>query len=219
MNLATSLPSTAPWLDRRSMVVFLRHGERVSLASDALPGRDAPLTPQGLRDSQALGAMLADRLGVVRSSPVPRCVNTALAIQTGASRQPDVEHDRTLGDPGAFVTDPTRAMESLVAIGLKPTARRLGSGEQLPGFDDPDAAAARLLERVIPLLTDGGSSTHLMITHDLIISVLLARVGGPKFACIDWPEYLHGIVLWNASGACRMQYSGMSGLVSPRLLR
>jgi len=200
MNLGASLPSSLPWLERRTMVVFMRHGERVSLASDELPEPDAPLTTRGLQDSHTLGAMLADRLGVVRSSPVPRCVDTALAIQKGARRQLDVEGDRTLGDPGALVTDPTRAMESLVAIGLKPTARRLGAGEQVAGFDDPDVASARLLERALQLLVGGGSSTHLLITHDLILFVLLARIGGPKFAEIDWPGYLHGLVLWNESG-------------------
>lgn len=207
MNIAANLASVAPWREGRSIVVFLRHGERESVPSHEFPRHDAPLTHNGRRDAQSLGLRLGTRLGSVRTSPVPRCVETARAVLVGAGRSPEVHEDRVLGEPGAFVLDGDRAMAALVELGFHPAARRLGEGEKLPGFADPDAASGQMIALATSLLAGGQPAVHVLVTHDLIMSTLIARIWGRALVEAEWPGYLDGIALWVAGSGYMVQYS------------
>lgn len=217
MNIAGDLASVAPWREGRSIVVFLRHGERESVPSHEFPRHDAPLTHDGRRDAQSLGVKLGTRLGSVRSSPVPRCVDTARAVLVGAGRPTDVHEDRVLGDPGAFVLDGDRAMAALVELGFHPAAKRLGGGEQLPGFADPDAASGQMIALATSLLAGRPPAVHVLVTHDLILSTLVARIWGRALAEAEWPGYLHGVALWASGGCYMVQYSKTECAVPSRL--
>lgn len=218
MNIAAGLASVAPWRERRGLVVFLRHGERESVPSHEFPRHDAPLTDDGKRAAESLGLLLRGRLGAVRSSPVPRCVETAKAVLAGAGRSGELHEDRLLGDPGAFVLDGEVAMSALVDLGFHPAARRLGEGEKLPGFADPDVASRQMIASAISLLAGGSPGVHILVTHDLILSTLMARVLGRALAEAEWPGYLHGIALWATGHGFMTQYSTMSCPIPDRLV-
>ncbi len=218
MNIATDLAFVPPWREQRGLVVFLRHGERESVASHEFPRQDAALTDNGRRAAEALGLLLRGRLGTVRSSPVPRCVETAKAVRFGAGRSAELQEDRMLGDPGAFVLDGEVAMSALMDLGFHPAARRLGEGEQLPGFADPDAASRQMIASAISLLAGGSPGVHILVTHDLILSTLMARVLGRALAETEWPGYLHGIALWSTGHGFMIQYATMSCPIPDRLI-
>ncbi|MBM3856145.1 MAG: histidine phosphatase family protein [Verrucomicrobia bacterium] len=218
MNIAADLASLAPWREGRNIVVFLRHGERESVPSHEFPRHDAPLTDDGKRAAESLGMQFGARLGSVRSSPVPRCVETARALLVGAGKPAAPHEDRLLGDPGAFVLDGDRAMATLVDLGFHPAAKRLGEGERLPGFVDPDAASRQMLALAVSLLVGGPPGVHVLVTHDLILSTLVARVWGRALAEAEWPGYLHGAALWMAGGSYVAQYSTMACSIPGRLV-
>jgi hypothetical protein len=96
----------------------------------------------------------------------------------GAQAMRTPVHDRLLGDPGAFVVDGDLAMSELVARGFHPAARQLGLGEQLPGFANPDLATTQLLTLARSLLRALPLGVHLLVTHDLILSTMVARIRG-----------------------------------------
>lgn len=196
MNFALDLMELRAWRDRAGLVLFVRHGERESVPSHEFPRHDAPLTANGWREAESLGVMLSDRLGTVRSSPVPRCVATASAVIAGAKRRCAPEHDRLLGDPGAFVVDGDLAMSELVARGFHSAARQLGNGEAVPGFANPDLATSQLLGLAHSLLRADPFGVHLLVTHDLILATMAARIRGTALEEQEWPGFLHGLAMW-----------------------
>lgn len=103
MNIASNIIKLDAWRERSGLVVFIRHGERESVPSGELPRHDAPLTENGRRAAESLGTLLRDRLGAVRSSPVPRCVDTALAVISGAQRASVPHHDHLLVTPAPML--------------------------------------------------------------------------------------------------------------------
>lgn len=218
MNIASDIVTLKAWCDRRGLVAFVRHGERESVASHEFPRHDAPLTDSGRRAAESMGQLLKDRLGAVRTSPVPRCVDTALAVITGARHAGTPTHDRVLGDPGAFVVDGERAMSELVNRGFHPAARRMGNGEQLPGFEDPDRATQQLLALAHSLLVDEPSRVHVLVTHDLVLSTMAARIRGVALEEREWPGYLHGLAVWRDSSQLVSRYASVEHAVPNRLV-
>ncbi|MCL4221927.1 MAG: histidine phosphatase family protein [Phycisphaerales bacterium] len=218
MNIAADIAGLSAWRDRRGLVVFVRHGERESVPSHEFPRHDAPLTEDGRRAAESLGALLGDRLGAVRSSPVPRCVDTALALIAGARRVGAPTHDQLLGDPGAFVVDGERAMAELVRRGFHPAARQLGNGAQLPGFADPDRATQQLLALAHSLLAAEPSRVHVLVTHDLILSTMVARVRGVALEEREWSGYLHGLAVWRDNLQLVSRYAAVEQAVPERLM-
>ena len=218
MNIASDIAELGAWRDRRGLVVFVRHGERETGPSHAVPRHDAPLTESGRRAAESMGQLLEGRLGAVRSSPVPRCVDTALAVIAGAKHASAPIHDRLLGDPGAFVVDGECAMAELVSRGFHPAARQLGNGEQLPGFADPDRATQQLLALAHSLLAAEPSRVHVLVTHDLILSTMVARVRGVALEGREWPGYLHGLAVWRDKLQLVSRYAAVEHAVPNRLV-
>jgi len=109
-------------------------------------------------------------------------------------------------------------MSSLVDLGFHPAAWRLGNGEQLPGFADPDLATTRLLAVVQSLLTAEPSGVHILVTHDLVLSTMVARIRGTALEKSEWPGYLHGLAVWLDDRQLVSQYAGIEYPVPQRLL-
>lgn len=218
MNIATDIMDLPAWRDRIGLVVFIRHAERESVPSYEFPRHDAPLTANGRREAESMGSLFADRLGAVRCSPVPRCVDTASAVLAGAKATRTPVHDRLLGDPSAFVVDGELAMSEVVARGLHPAARQLGLGEQMPGFSNPDLATMQLITLARSLLRAEPPAVHLLVTHDLVLSTMVARIRGIALdEKSEWPGYLHGVAVWLDDQQLLSRYGGHQRAVPHRL--
>jgi broad specificity phosphatase PhoE len=123
-----------------------------------------------------------------------------------------------LGDPGAFVLDGNLAMATLERYGLYPAVRRLGDGERLPGFADPDVAASRVLALARSLLEEEPTQVHCLVTHDLILSALVGRLRGVGLTETEWPGYLHGVIVSEDSGSLTAKYGSAEYSIPERLL-
>ena len=132
-----------------SAAVLLRHSVRGPLPSgDA--GNAVPLTRDGVRLARCLGKVLGDRLRTLHASPLPRCVQTAEALRSGAEVDTPIVSDRLLGDPGVHVVDACRAWSNWEALGHGAIVQSLVSGSPaLPGMADPDRAARRLVRHML----------------------------------------------------------------------
>ncbi len=218
MTIIHDITHSTPWRNHRCCVAFVRHGEREPVPPDKYPPYDSPLTDNGRCEAVAFGRALGDRLGLIRSSPVPRCMDTARAILNGAGRANAPMQDRLLGDPGVFVTDPDLAMSELTARGFLAAARDLGNGVHIPGFEQPDNGACRLLALAMSLLVQTSSYIHLCVTHDLVLSTLIARLRGRPLDETEWPSYLHGVVVWNEHSRLFAFYNGEPFPIPNRLI-
>lgn len=202
-------PSMTRWLDEAPadvpVVVLLRHSVRGPLPrNDA--GNAVPLTRDGVRLARRLGAVLGDRLRTLHASPLPRCVQTAGALRSGAEVDVPIVSDRLLGDPGVYVADTRRAWSNWEVLGHEAIVQSLVSGRPtLPGMANPDPAA-RLLVRHMLAVAGDRPGLHLFITHDFVITVTVARLLGEPFGREDWPWYLEGAFFRQAGGCISTAY-------------
>jgi hypothetical protein len=153
----TEWPSALPALPAalphdRPVALLLRHGERPAIPAGET-GADLPLTPRGRAQAEALGRALRSDLRGLHTSPVRRCSETAEAIRTGAGAPIPIVPDRTLGDPGIFVSDPERAWVHWRALGHEQVLEHLAWHlSVLPGLADPILAARALAAHLLAIL-------------------------------------------------------------------
>ena len=206
-------PSTTRWLAETPadapVAVLLRHSVRGPLPSgDA--GNAVPLTRDGARLARCLGGVLGDRLRALHVSPLPRCVQTAEALRSGAEVDVPIVTDRLLGDPGVYVLDARRAWFNWEALGHEAVVQSLvAGGPALPGMADPDRAARRLVRHMLATAGDR-PGLHLFITHDFVITVTVARLLGEPLGREDWPWYLEGAFFRRAGGWISTAYRDRS---------
>ena len=188
--------------------LVVRHAEREDIPAGTF-GHDVNLTAEGDRAAEQLGTALSEaRALTVLSSPVPRCVQTALAMLRGAGSLAKVVTDQRLGGPGAFVADAEVAGPLFLELPIPKIARRqLQDASPLPGMRPTSEGVKILLELVTSPLGKNGR-LHVFVTHDIILSVLVASIFHSSLEETDWPGYLEGLLLWRSSGRLHFCWKG-----------
>jgi broad specificity phosphatase PhoE len=180
----------------RCAALVLRHAERPEFSGDDA-GNDIALTDAGSTAARKLGETLGNRILSIHSSPVRRCVQTALAIADGAALSLPIKQSELLGDPGAFVLDGERAMTNWHRLGNLGVIRHLAtSNVVLPGMR-PAEEAVRLLRDWISTQLNGVHGLHLFITHDAVLAPLAARLTGSFVEDLHYPGFLGGMAIWH----------------------
>ncbi|MBK7760582.1 MAG: histidine phosphatase family protein [Deltaproteobacteria bacterium] len=176
-----------------TMLLLVRHADRGPIPPGD-PGNDLPLLPEGVERARALGRVIGGRLGLLRSSPVPRCAQTAAAIAAGAAQSPAIVLDTHLGDPGVYVEQGGAGLGAWQAIGHERVVEHIIAGVRLPGLADPLPASRRLYEHLVT--TAGGApGVHVYVTHDLLVAAAAAHWLGVPLTRADWPVFLEALVL------------------------
>ena len=149
-----------------SCQVFLaRHGRTFLNAESRLRGlADPPLDDVGVDQAAHMGATLANK-GILRvlSSPLQRARNTALTVASLLRLEATVDPRLNDRDYGPW----TGHLKSDVIA-------EWGSVDSAPGVEPVES----VLERVWPLFEwlKGDSITTVLVTHDAVISAVLARI-------------------------------------------
>ena len=195
--------------DGAAVALALRHAER-----EAIPpcgyGNDVPLTRHGITSSRRLGEPLSFRpVAVVRTSPLPRCVQTAENIIAGAGWDAVALPDQRLGAPGPFVVESELAGPLFLDIGPKGVVER-----QLADARPPDGirSAAEGVRLLLDLLTPHPETQRrlgLFVTHDAVLAVLVGSLYGLHVGEFAWPDYLDALVLWRDSDRLRFRWRGL----------
>lgn len=207
----TEWPSALPALPAalphdRPVALLLRHGERPAIPAGET-GADLPLTPRGRAQAEALGRALRSDLRGLHTSPVRRCRETAAAIRTGAGAPIPIVPDRTLGDPGIFVSDPERAWVHWRTLGHEQVLEHLAwHPSALPGFADPILAARALAAHLLAILDACPPGLHIFVTHDAILLPALARLSSAVSDSTWWPHFLEAAAFWRGAGAPELAY-------------
>ena len=194
--------------------LVIRHAEREEIPAGTF-GHDVNLTAEGTRAAEELGAALSGgRTLSVLSSPAPRCVQTGQALLRGAGLLAEVHTDRRLGNPGAFIVDPEIAGPLFLELPIPEIAcRQLHYSSSLPGMRPTSEGVEILLDLVTsPLGNDG--QIHVFVTHDIILSVLVASIFRSSLEETGWPDYLEGLLLWRAAGRFRLHWKGIETISS-----
>lgn len=188
------------------VALIVRHAKRGQIPSGEF-GANVPLTAQGVADAQRLGTVLRsvrEQVSTV-SSPVLRCVQTAEAILRGGGLPGDTALDRKLGDPGPFVVDPEVSGSLFLQIGILEIVRRqLGDADPPAGMRPTEEGIELLLSLTTDNLENHGR-LNVYVTHDAVLSVLVATLFRSPLETTGWPQYLEGLLLWRTSG--RLHFS------------
>ena len=192
-----------------AVAIVMRHAEREEIPPGEF-GIDIPLTKRGIAEAARLGSLLSARGPVcVMSSPVPRCVETAEAVLLGADSAGEATLDRRLGDPGPFVVDPAVAGALFLETGILDIVRRQLSGRKPPaGMRETSEGVDLLLDAADDAMRSG-SRLNILVTHDAILAVLVARLYGVQIDEMTWPGYLDGLVLWQDADVLRFNWRGL----------
>ena len=216
---ASLLPdSMIHWLDEipkdAPIALLLRHAEREPLPPGEV-GDAVPITEEGERAAHALGRLLRRRMRSLRTSPVPRCVQTAEALVAGSGRTLTIQPDRLLGAPGVYVIDGDKAWSTWLELGQDAVVAHLETGEgQLPGLADPEPAAHLLVQHMLAT-GDGEPGIHVFVTHDIIIGATVARMTDRAQAPDHWPRFLEGALFWRDEERVALVYRDELHLLPP----
>lgn len=185
-------------------ILLVRHADRGPIPPGE-PGNDLPLVPEGVQRARALGRAIGGRLGVVQSSPVLRCVQTAAAITEGAGRALAIQPDTHLGDPGVYVEQGGMAWEQWQTMGHERVVEHIVAGVRLPGLADPLPASRRLYAHLLATVA-GRAGVHVFVTHDLLVTAAAAHGLGVPLTPSDWPDFLEALVLVVAGDGVTAHY-------------
>ena len=191
------------------VAVVLRHAEREEITSGAF-GNDVSLTRHGLDSTHRLGMGLSPRTaGIVKSSPLPRCMQTANAIIAGAGWTTNALPDRLLGNPGPFVEQPELAGQIILDVGINAIVRQqLAEVEPVSGMRSTSAGVKLVLQELAAALATPGA-TSVLVTHDAVLAVLVGYLYHLPVKDFPWPGYLDALVAWPDSDRLRFLWRGL----------
>lgn len=207
-------PALIPSLDllpAGPVSLVTRHSVR-EMNSHGPASYDLPLTPEGVALAERWGGLLRRPISRLCSSPVGRCVDTALALARGAG-QPALEvvQTRQLVEPGCYVEHMREVGPLFQSLGAVSFANRHFALPPLQGILTPQAGAARLLQHLREHEGEPGSlSVH--VTHDTILAAFIYHlIGQAELLDEDWPWMLEGAWLWFDAGQVHWLWRGRHG--------
>ena len=195
--------------DSADVSLVIRHAERDEIPADTF-GFDVSLTAGGIAAARRLGASLsAMRTVMVVSSPVARCVQTAKEMLRGGGVSTKVPVDRRLGAPGPFVVEPEVSGSLFRELPVQEIARRqLQHAGLLPGMR-PTAEGVEILTGLTAGSLGENGRLDVYVTHDVILSVLVADVFRLPLEETGWPGYLEGLLVWRSASNLHFSWRGI----------
>jgi len=177
-------------------IFMLRHAEKPIVKNLHIDMANA-LTEYGVTSAKNLGNMLKNlylKIGVVRSSLLTRCLDTAKNI---FSAYPDtlIIPDEVLGGDGAYVSDNQLAAQHFLE---DPTRIdifiRMQQGENFDGIRDTNTGTSLLLTKITHDL-ENITAPSFYITHDCILALFVGTIIDQVIDEKNWFQYLDGVCI------------------------
>ena len=194
MTVPADETRTLALLDRvpegSATALVIRHAEREDIPRGTF-GNDVPLTDRGWQAACGLGKRLSHQpAGIVRTSPLPRCVQTAR-------------------DPGPFVVDAEVAGRFILDNGIPALVVQQLSATGPPGGMRSTSAGVRLVLNSVSDALRSQRGVSVFVTHDAVLAVLVGSLYGLAVDDFRWPGYLDALVLWADSERIRFLWHGL----------
>ena len=214
MTAGDGAAHTLELLDRVPMAspvaVVLRHAEREEIVPGTF-GDNVPLTRRGLESATYLGLGLSSRtVGTFKTSPLPRCTQTADAIIAGSGWNTTVEPDRLLGDRGPFVVQPELTGKLFQGIGIDAIVRQQLGTDEPPGGMRSTLTGVDLVLGELAAASLAPGSARAFVTHDAVLAVQVGYLYDLPVEGFSWPGYLDALVAWPDSDRLHFLWRGLS---------
>ncbi len=184
-------------IKQSKFILIVRHAEKII---DENQNEDifALLTRKGISDSKKFGnelLSLFNGTGLMKTSPIERCVQTANAILNyNFESKKKIEKSKILGDPGVFVMDAKTALGNFLNLGVKEVIERQLKNQILPGMRDLKNGLQMLFQEISNDL-EVIKSFGIYITHDAIVIPLIKYLTGDFKYTENLIDYLNGIIV------------------------
>ena len=182
------------------LVLFTRHSLREPSDKNGFASFNLPLTVEGRHLAKAWGQWLCKHLDYdlqvhSLSSPIARCVDTALLMQLGAGVPPQIIQQPLLVEPGSLVTDITQVNDLFRRVGALAFINLFLKGN-LAGTKSPEQGILDLLQLFYQYQPKQGQ-IMVAVSHDTLLSAFLAvLMGVPQISWTDWADMMEGTFLW-----------------------
>ncbi|MBZ2189974.1 histidine phosphatase family protein [Alcanivorax sp. JB21] len=184
----------------RPIHLLTRHSVR-ELARNGFADYRLPLTPEGVVMARDWGRRLPRAVSAFYSSPVGRCVDTAVAMHEGGREaglvgdQLLLDHEPSLVEPGCYVQDIERVGPLFFELGAVGFVNRHLRGD-LHGVLTPEAGLRKMSEYLLARdPAPGAMAVH--VTHDTILAAFVAGLmARSAISDRDWPWMMEGLWLW-----------------------
>jgi len=195
--------------------LFTRHSVR-ELASDGFADYRLPLTEEGVRIAEEWGQELGRPIAAFYSSPVGRCVDTAIALRTGGLRAGLIEHELPIAtcaelvEPGCYVEDINIAGPAFFKMGAVAFINQ-HLCEGIDGLLTPIEGQEKLINYLLARQPHSASlAVH--VTHDTILMAFVASLTGlSEVSGQDWPWMMEGLWLWLDETSLHWVWRGQHG--------
>lgn len=193
------LPSDLP------VAMLVRHSVRPFLISGAR-GDEVSLTEEGVNLAEKLGFAIKEKISRIFSSPVLRCVQTGDAIARGAGKEAVSIQSDVLGAPGAFSFGTRGSGEFWRRKGHKDTLAYLSTADKpVENMPEPNWAARYLLNMMVKE-TESEGGLNVFVTHDSLITALVAQITGTALKRNQWPQYLDSVFFYKTENHLHLLY-------------
>lgn len=190
-NFSTLLQASDP------CIFILRHAEKPTVKNLHLDIANA-ITEEGVKSSKKLGNILKKlypQVGIVRSSPIARCLETASNIFSVYPGRISIIPDAVLGGDGAYVSDNQLAAQHF----LKDPSRtdifiKMQNGEKFSGMREVNMGTRVLLTKIVQDL-ENITPPSFYITHDCILALFVGTIIDQIIDEKTWFQYLDGICI------------------------
>ncbi|MFT6914786.1 MAG: broad specificity phosphatase PhoE [Motiliproteus sp.] len=172
-------------------LLLVRHAERPHIPQHVI-GNDVLLTERGEKQTLLFANQIQGHVISIRSSPIPRCLQTAklIAMKTGFSAA-SVQTSQLLGDPGFIIEDGERAWKHWQEKGHHGVNQHLLDGtSRWEGFAPLDQATKEMTQVISNSLNEADDGVHVWITHDTILATYASRVLQERLNLDQWPDFL-----------------------------
>ena len=200
-HLPDSMMSSVKILpDNKRLILFTRHSLRERSDGNGFASYQLPLTPKGRVLAKSWGRWLSGHLPYSLdvdsiSSPIGRCIDTAMLMQEGAGLRRSIVHQSLLVEPGSLVTEPDIANPIFKEIGVLNFINRFLQNN-LDGTKNPFQGGLDILSLFYQHQPEPGHML-LAVSHDTLLSAFLAvMLDFIEIDWNDWPKMMEGVFLW-----------------------
>lgn len=193
-----------------SYIILIRHGDRNQIR-DGTHGNDCLLNESGRKKSINFGRTILSGLNVkFLSSPVERCIQTAMYMLEGLGQHQNIEISNVLGAPGPFVYDSSVGGHYFIEHGTIPTVMDLLDGVVVPGIRSVSEGSKILDEMFDKCLLDSKLKCNILITHDAIVTPYIYYHTGERFDNTRWIDFLDGTIVYLKDGKKNLIRNGQT---------
>lgn len=160
-----------------------------------------PLTPEGIELARYWGGLQFHNSFSLFSSPVGRCMETALYMFE--SKEPDkmaeVKTASVLAEPGCFIDSREKMMEVgpyFISDGPIAFMNRILNAE-FPQLEHPLVGVKKLLTHIRQEQCVDAGVLNIHVSHDTVLAAFVySLLGKTRIEQEQWPRMMEGVYLW-----------------------